>query len=313
MPSISTYRGRFAPSPTGPLHFGSLAAAVGSYLDAKHHHGIWLVRMEDLDTPRCVPGAADNILRTLETFGLHWDEEVISQSLHTAAYEEALHELKASGAAYPCCCTRREIADSSLHGIDGQIYPGNCRSGLPAGREGRAWRIRTDLFPSPPEEEENREMGIIEFNDILQGRIAQHIENEIGDFVVKRADGLFAYQLAVVVDDAFQHITHVVRGADLLHSTPRQIYLQRLLRLTTPAYMHLPIAVNTQGMKLSKQTLAPAIKTDDVIISLIDVLKFLHQEPPTELRQGSSEEILKWSVAHWRPQRLKGSLQLPEK
>ena len=313
MPSTPPYRGRFAPSPTGPLHFGSLAAAVGSYLDAKHHRGIWLVRMEDLDTPRCVPGASDDILRTLETFGLGWDEAVIYQSLRSAAYEEVLHELQAGKSAYPCCCTRREIADSALHGIDGQIYPGTCRNGLPAGREGRAWRIRTDLFPSHLEEEENRERGIIEFDDILQGHIAQHIEGGIGDFVVKRADGLFAYQLAVVVDDAFQHITHVVRGADLLHSTPRQIYLQRLLRLTTPAYMHLPIAVNAQGMKLSKQTLAPAVTTDDVIISLIEVLKFLHQEPPAELRQGNREEVLKWAVAHWQPQRLKGYLQLPEK
>ncbi|MDP1634117.1 MAG: glutamate--tRNA ligase family protein, partial [Gallionellaceae bacterium] len=194
MPSTSPYRGRFAPSPTGPLHFGSLAAAVGSYLDAKHHHGIWLVRMEDLDTPRCVPGASDDILRTLEIFGLNWDEAVIYQSLRGAAYEEALHELQAGKSAYPCCCTRREIADSALHGIDGQIYPGTCRTGLPASREGRAWRIRTDLLPSLPDEEENRKRGIIEFNDLLQGRIAQHIEGEIGDFVVKRADGLFAYQ-----------------------------------------------------------------------------------------------------------------------
>ena len=145
----SNYRGRFAPSPTGPLHFGSLAAAVGSYLDARHHNGTWLVRMEDLDTPRCVAGAADDILRTLEAFGLHWDGEIIYQSRRSAAYGEALHELQAAGAAYPCGCTRREIADSALHGIDGPVYPGTCRNGIPAGREGRAWRVRTDLFPSP--------------------------------------------------------------------------------------------------------------------------------------------------------------------
>lgn len=311
IPSIPPYRGRFAPSPTGPLHFGSLAAAVGSYLDAKHHHGIWLVRMEDLDTPRCVPGASADILRTLETFGLEWDEAVIYQSLRSTAYEEALHELQAGKFAYPCCCTRKEIADSALHGIDGQIYPGTCRNGTPAGREGRAWRVRTDLIPSPfclPHSPE-----AIEFKDALQGQITQHLESEIGDFVVKRADGLFAYQLAVVVDDAFQHITHVVRGADLLHSTPRQIYLQQLLRLATPSYMHLPIAINAQGKKLSKQTLAPAVTTDDVIISLIEVLKFLHQNPPTELRQGSGEEVLKWAMTHWQPQRLKGYLELPEK
>jgi len=219
-----TYRGRFAPSPTGSLHFGSLAAAVGSYLDARKHHGIWLVRMEDLDTPRCVPGAADDILRTLEAFGLHWDESVIYQSRRSAAYEEALHELQAGGAAYPCCCTRREIADSALHGIDGQIYPGTCRDGIPHGREGRAWRVRTDQFLFRHSRLRGNDgalssCGIIEFDDSLQGghpntvrvsgecgrggpaaapaigcfavtchsRIAQHLESEIGDFVVKRA------------------------------------------------------------------------------------------------------------------------------
>lgn len=309
----STYRGRFAPSPTGPLHFGSLAAAVGSYLDAKHHHGIWLVRMEDLDVPRCVPGAADDILRTLEAFGLYWDDAlhaaaktmpgkarptVTHQSQRTDAYEQALQRLHALGATYQCACTRREIADSALHGIDGQIYPGTCRNGIPAGREGRAWRVRTD----------DR---LVEFDDVLQGRISQHLESDIGDFVVKRTDGLFAYQLAVVVDDAFQGITHVVRGADLLYSTPRQIYLQRLLGFATPSYMHLPIAVNAQGEKLSKQTLAPAITTGDVVATLIKVLEFLHQQPPVELGQGSVEEVLGWAVEHWQPERLKGCRQLP--
>ena len=316
----TTYRGRFAPSPTGPLHFGSLAAAVGSYLDAKHHHGIWLVRIEDLDTPRCVPGATDDILRTLAAFGLYWDESVIHQSRRSAAYEVALHELQASGAAYPCCCTRKEISDSALHGIDGPVYPGTCRNGIPAGREGRAWRVRTDkLSAVRPEPVEGRKdhfdklspNGVIEFEDTLQGHLAQHLESEIGDFVAKRADGLFAYQLAVVVDDAFQGITHVVRGADLLHSTARQIYLQRLLGLATPAYMHLPIAVNAQGEKLSKQTLAPAITTDDVVATLIAVLEFLQQQPPAELRQGSVEEVLGWAVENWQPERLKGCRQLP--
>jgi glutamyl-Q tRNA(Asp) synthetase len=261
--------------------------------------------MEDLDTPRCVAGAADGILRTLEAFGLHWDGEIIYQSQRTPAYEETLQQLKESGAAYPCCCTRREIADSALHGIDGPVYPGTCRHGIPAGREGRAWRVRTDHVFLPPCR------GNIQFDDALQGHITQRLESEIGDFVVKRADGLFAYQLAVVVDDAFQNITHVVRGADLLHSTPRQIYLQRLLGFATPAYMHLPIAVNAQGEKLSKQTLAPAIATDDVVATLITVLEFLRQQPPAELRQGSIEEILGWAIAHWQPERLKGCRQLP--
>ena len=307
MPSTSQYRGRFAPSPTGPLHFGSLIAAIGSYLDAKHHNGTWLVRMEDLDTPRCVAGAADNILRTLEAYGLHSDETIIYQSRRSAAYEGALAALQCSGMAYPCACTRKEIADSALHGIEGPVYPGTCRNGIPDGREGRAWRVRTDISPF----DKLRANGsVVEFEDALQGRIAQHLEREIGDFVVKRADGLFAYQLAVVVDDAFQNITHVVRGADLLASTPRQIHLQRLLGLTTPAYMHLPIAVNAQGEKLSKQTLAPAISADNVITTLITVLDFLRQQPPAELAEGSIEEVLQWAVKHWQTARLKGCRQI---
>ena len=286
--------------------------------------------MEDLDTPRCTAGAADSILRTLEAFGLHWDSEIIHQSRRTDAYEAVLHELQAAGAAYPCCCTRREIADSALHGIDGPVYPGTCRNGIPSGREGRAWRVRTDhsfLHPCRGKarmgvEQSGRGVstpsptlplqggGNIQFDDALQGHLTQHLESEIGDFVVKRADGLFAYQLAVVVDDAFQGVTHVVRGADLLHSTPRQIYLQRLLEFATPAYMHLPIAVNAQGEKLSKQTLAPAIATDDAVMILIAVLEFLRQQPPAELRQGNVGEILKWAVANWQPGRIRGYRQL---
>ncbi|MDZ4202190.1 MAG: tRNA glutamyl-Q(34) synthetase GluQRS [Gallionella sp.] len=339
------YRGRFAPSPTGPLHFGSLVAAVGSYLDARHHHGIWLVRMEDLDTPRCVDGAADDILRTLEAFGLHWDGDILYQSQRTAAYNEALHQLQTSGAIYPCCCTRKEIADSALHGIDGPVYPGTCRHGIPEGRDGRAWRVRTDLLLLPPcrggeRSEGATRMGVeingdngkaypppltlplqgggnqipddaVKFDDALQGHITQHLESEIGDFVVKRADGLYAYQLAVVVDDAFQHITRIVRGCDLLASTPRQIHLQHLLGLPTPHYMHLPVAVNARGEKLSKQTLAPAISTDDVIATLISALDFLRQQPPDLLRQGSVEEVLGWAINNWQPERLKGCRQIP--
>jgi len=280
------------------LHFGSLAAAVGSYLDAKHHQGTWLIRMEDLDTPRCVPGAAEDILHTLKAFGLHSDVPVVYQSQRTTAYEEALQQLRIIGAAYPCCCTRREIADSALNGIEGPVYPGTCRNGIPAGRTGRAWRTRTDN-------------ATIEFDDVLQGRISQHLERDIGDFVVKRADGLFAYQLAVAVDDAFQHITHIVRGADLLYSTPRQIHLQHLLGLSTPTYMHLPVALNAQGEKLSKQTLAPAIGRDDVVTTLIKVLKFLQQQPPEELRGATIEQILLWGAANWRPEKLAYCRQLP--
>jgi len=294
--SISAiYRGRFAPSPSGPLHFGSLVAAVGSYLDAKHHHGIWLVRIEDLDTPRCVAGAADDILRTLDAFGLHSDAAILYQSQRTAAYKEMLHELKASGAVYPCCCTRKEIADSALHGIEGLVYPGTCRQGIPAGREAHAWRARTAAAPSP-----------ITFNDALQGQVTQHLENEIGDFVVKRADGLFAYQLAVVVDDAFQNITNIVRGADLLTSTARQIHLQHLLSLTSPAYMHLPVAVNATGEKLSKQTLATPVDSSQTVTTLLRVLVFLQQRPPTELAGYDLRTVLDWAIENWDASKLRG-------
>jgi glutamyl-Q tRNA(Asp) synthetase len=286
--SDSTYRGRFAPSPTGSLHFGSLVAAVGSYLDAKSHNGVWLVRLEDLDAPRCVSGAADDILRTLDAFGLHSDEPVLYQSQRTDAYEAAFRRLKDMGAIYPCCCTRKEIADSALHGIEGPVYPGTCRNGIAPEKAARAWRVRVNDIA-------------VEFDDALQGHITQNLESEIGDFVVKRADGLFAYQLAVVVDDAFQNITHIVRGADLLASTPRQIWLQRLLGLPTPVYLHLPVVVNEAGEKLSKQTQAAPIDTRHASATLWHALEFLRQEPPQELAVEYPEQILSWATAHWRP------------
>jgi len=290
------------------------------------------VRMEDLDTPRCVSGAADDILRTLEAYGLHWDGEVMYQSQRTPAYAAALRRLQDIGAVYPCCCTRKEIADSALHGIDGLVYPGTCRNGIQAGREARAWRVRADLeltchsraggnpaiqkaFCSNPLDSRLRgnddiqnSAEVIQFDDALQGRISQHLELDIGDFVVQRADGLFAYQLAVVVDDAMQGITHVVRGADLLLSTPRQIYLQRLLGLSTPTYLHLPIVVNAQGEKLSKQTLASPVDKHNAAATLFDALVFLHQQPPADLHANTVEEILAWAVAQWRPDRILDSL-----
>jgi glutamyl-Q tRNA(Asp) synthetase len=285
------YRGRFAPSPTGPLHFGSLVAAVGSFLEARSRGGEWLVRMEDLDLPRTVPGAADDILRTLDAFGLHWDGEVMVQSARNEAYRAALAELEKLGAVYPCACTRKEIADSAINGIDGPVYPGICRAGLPEGRAPRAMRVHTDLSP-------------VGFDDALQGRISQILATEVGDFVVRRADGLFAYQLAVVVDDAEQAITHVVRGADLLDSTPRQVYLQKLLSLPTPAYLHLPVAVNERGEKLSKQTLAPAVGLIKPVAQLFEALKFLNQAPPAELKDADLDDFWKWAIAHWRAGKL---------
>ena len=297
MSPSSDYRGRFAPSPTGPLHFGSLVAALGSYLDAKHHQGKWLVRMEDLDTPRTVPGATDDILRTLDRLGLHWDEKIIYQSQRSEAYLSALQNLQRLNAVYPCACTRKEIADSALHGIDGQLYPGTCRNGFTGGREGRAWRVRTNTQP-------------IDFNDELQGIVSQQLESEIGDFVVKRADGLFAYQLAVVMDDAHQGITHVVRGADLLTSTPRQIHLQQLLNLPTPHYLHLPIAINTAGEKLSKQTLAKPVDCKHPAPLLLQTLLFLRQNPPVELSHQDVATILEWAIKHWNSGALNGMMSI---
>jgi len=277
-----------------------LVAAVGSFLEARSRDGEWLVRMEDLDLPRTVPGAADDILRTLDAFGLHWDGEVMVQSARNEAYRAALAELEKLGAVYPCACTRREIADSALSGIDGPIYPGICRAGLLEGRAPRAMRVRTDSTP-------------VGFDDALQGRISQILATEVGDFVVRRADGLFAYQLAVVVDDAEQAITHVVRGADLLDSTPRQITLQKLLSLPTPAYLHLPIAVNERGEKLSKQTLAPAVSRINPVAQLCEVLAFLNQTPPVELRDVELDGFWKWAVANWRADRLPAQRMMARK
>lgn len=286
------YRGRFAPSPTGPLHLGSLIAAVASYLEAKAHDGLWLVRMEDLDKPREMPGAADYILQTLEIFGFEWDEEVVYQSHRQQAYEEALLKLQKQGLVYPCACSRKEIADSvsnnpAQHGLDGLVYPGTCRAGLAEGKAPRAWRINTDR-------------AVIAFDDAIQGHFSHDLSREVGDFVLKRADGFFAYQLAVVVDDAEQGITHVVRGADLLDSTSRQIYLQQMLGFTTPAYAHVPAATNASGEKLSKQTRAPALDKQHPQKDLWHALHFLGQSPPPELKQASVADLWYWARLQWR-------------
>jgi glutamyl-Q tRNA(Asp) synthetase len=280
------YRGRFAPSPTGPLHFGSLIAAVGSYLQAKSQSGEWLVRIEDLDTPRNVFGAADDILRMLEAFGFEWDGDVIYQSRRDEIYRAALETLTAQGATFPCACSRKEIADSSLLGIEGPIYPGTCRDGLLTGRIARAIRVRVGE-------------STIEFVDLIQKSVTQNLVVEIGDFVLRRADDIIAYQLAVVVDDAAQGVTEVIRGADLLASTPRQIFLQRLLGYPIPGHGHLPVATNRAGEKLSKQTLAQAVDAQKSTGLLFDALTFLGQSPPTELKQSSQEPLWDWAFRHW--------------
>ena len=286
--TVVPYRGRFAPSPTGPLHFGSLVAAVGSYLEARTRSGIWLLRIEDVDTPRTVPGAADDILRTLEAHGFAWDGEVIWQSRREDAYRAALDDLIGRGLAYGCACSRKEIADAStLPAVDGGlVYPGTCRAGLPTGRTARAWRLRV------PDE-------TLSFCDAVQGAVSQRLETAVGDFVLRRADGLWAYQLAVVVDDAWQGISDVVRGADLLDSTPRQIWLQRCLGVPTPAYVHLPVVTNAAGEKLSKQTLAPALDTAAAARQLVAALGFLGQQPPAGLERSTPAEVWKWALAHW--------------
>lgn len=283
---MNLYRGRFAPSPTGPLHFGSLVAALGSCLEAGAHGGQWRVRMEDLDPPREQAGAADLILRTLEAFAFEWDGAVMRQSARGAAYAQAIERLDARGALFPCACTRREIADSALV-IDGErVYPGTCRSGSPAGRTARTTRVRVGGE-------------IIDFQDAIQGSIRQDLAREVGDFVVRRADGFFAYQLVVVVDDAEQGTTDVVRGADLLGSTARQILLQRLLGLPTPRYAHLPAAVNAQGEKLSKQSLAQPLEARTAAPTLCAALAFLGQQPPPDLAQAALREVWTWARENW--------------
>ena len=265
------YRGRFAPSPTGPLHFGSLVAAIASWLDARHVRGQWLVRMEDIDETRTVPGAADEILRALEACGLEWDGTVEWQTRRKPLYEEALARLREAGLAYRCRCSRKEIADSGLRGIEGVVYPGTCRGArLGPDIEGAERFLVRD--------------GVVELDDRVQGPITQHVARDVGDFVLKRRDGLHAYQLAVVVDDARQGITDVVRGADLLPSTARQVLLQRALGYPTPRYLHFPVAADASGEKLSKQTLAPAVDAREAPRLIAAALQFLgqgRQEPAT--------------------------------
>ncbi|MEP7297629.1 MAG: tRNA glutamyl-Q(34) synthetase GluQRS [Burkholderiales bacterium] len=257
----SPYRGRFAPSPTGLLHAGSLSAALASWLDARTHAGRWLVRIEDVDTPRCVAGADTAILAQLASFGLVPDEPPQWQSTRTALYAEALARLVAQGDAYPCGCTRADIAQALAdqgetrprHGE--LVYPGTCRDGL-YGKPARAWRLRTEAA------------AVVTWSDRRLGVNEQHVASAVGDFVLKRADGLFAYQLAVVVDDAAQDITHIVRGEDLADNTPRQILLQRALGLPTPTYLHTPLVRGADGDKLSKQNGAQPLATDTPLAAL---------------------------------------------
>ncbi len=291
------YRGRFAPSPSGPLHFGSLIAAIGSFLEARARGGEWLVRIEDLDPPRERPGAADEILATLDRFGLHWDGPVLRQSTRTAAYEAALAQLAAAGSLRPCLCSRAQLAalaeNQRRPAGEELFHPLACIAPAPGPSDIPAWRLRT------PDRD-------VEFVDRVQGRQRSNVARTVGDFVLKRRDGLFAYQLAVVVDDFFQGITDIVRGADLLSSTARQVLLQQALRLPPVTYMHLPIAVGNAGIKLSKSEDAPALSRSTPAAQAVAALEFLHQAPPAGLALAPLAEVWQWAIAHWQPWRFTG-------
>ncbi len=290
------YRGRFAPSPTGQLHFGSLIAAVASFADARSRGGEWLLRMEDLDRPRERTGAAEQILRTLIAFGLSWDGPVVRQSRRSSAYASALGQLVDLGLVYPCACTRTEIARAGVQGVEGPIYPGTCRAGLPVGRPGRTLRMRAH----GPE---------IRWRDRIQGGQRQRVCTHVGDFVVRRADGLHAYQLAVIVDDAWQGITHVVRGADLLSSTPRQMLLQRALGLPRTEYAHVPLALDREGRKLSKSLDSLPVDPLHPLPALHQAWSFLGQEPIRG--PASPRDFWRLALPLWRIERVPALVSTP--
>ena len=291
-----SYVGRFAPSPTGPLHFGSLLAAVASYLQARANGGRWLVRIEDIDPPREQAGADKEILDALTAYGFEWDGPVIYQSASTEKHQSFVDDLLCRGLAYPCKCSRRTLSDAPL-GALGRIYPGTCRNGCDS--DDVTIRVRTDDEP-------------VSFVDGLQGTVTQKLESESGDFVIKRRDGLIAYHLAVVVDDHLQNISEVVRGIDLMDSTPRQIHLQRQLGFITPDYLHIPVAVNSTGQKLSKLTGAKGIPVDNPRPLLVAALQALRQEVAPELEHLRLAEIWGWAEAHWNPAALNGIASVPD-
>ncbi|MFJ2389287.1 tRNA glutamyl-Q(34) synthetase GluQRS [Pseudomonas koreensis] len=286
------YIGRFAPTPSGHLHFGSLVAALASYLDARAVGGRWLVRMEDLDPPREEPGAQAAILKALESYGFEWDGEMVRQSDRHDAYAEVLNSLFNHGLAYACTCSRKQLEPYN------GIYPGLCRN---AGHEQQDAAIRLRV----PELEYH-------FIDRVQGEFRQHLGRDVGDFVIRRRDGLYAYQLAVVLDDAWQGITDIVRGADLLDSTPRQLYLQELLGLRQPRYLHLPLITQPDGNKLGKSYRSPPLEADQATLLLLRALRALGQNPGAELAHATPEELLKWGAAHWDATKIPRTLTLPE-
>jgi glutamyl-Q tRNA(Asp) synthetase len=291
------YTGRFAPSPTGPLHFGSLIAALASYADARSNQGRWLLRIEDLDPPREHPGAADSFPRMLEHYGFDWDGPILRQSTRDAAYRAALELLREDHKVFACACTRAQLEQAPPGAAGERVYPGTCRNGLPPGCNARSWRLSVGADP-------------VTFVDRVQGPQSQDLARDVGDFVVRRADGPWAYQLAVVVDDRDQGITDVVRGADLLTSTPRQIWLQQQLNAPVPRYAHVPVAVSAAGEKLSKQTLAAPLPLDQPYAVLCAAWRFLNQvAPETELT--SIEEFWQWAIPRWDALRIPPRTMLP--
>lgn len=284
----SGYIGRFAPSPSGPLHFGSLVSALASYLDAKANRGQWLVRMEDLDPPREQPGASNEILRSLEDHGLYWDGEVIYQSQRNPAYQDCLDNLLAAGFAYACTCSRQDLASM------GGIYNGRCRTRQPAA--GETYSLRLKLYDLPGRSTSE----LIRFEDLIQGPQAQNLRTQAGDQILKRRDGYYAYQLAVAVDDIAQGVTHIIRGSDLLEVTGRQLFLFELLGAPLPQFGHVPLAMQANGQKLSKQNHAKAIDGKLASKNLWRGLEFLGQNPPADLADSSTRELLDWAIRHWQ-------------
>jgi glutamyl-Q tRNA(Asp) synthetase len=272
------------------LHFGSLVAAVASYLQARVHDGLWLLRIEDIDPPREKPGATELILHALEAYGFQWDGDVIYQSASRDAHDAAIGWLRERGLAYPCRCSRKDLAEAP-RGPLGAIYPGTCRDGCDAAET--ATRVRTTDEA-------------IAFDDGLQGAQSQRLESESGDFVIQRRDGLIAYQLAVVVDDELEGVTEIVRGIDIMDSTARQVWLQRLLGYRTPAYVHLPVVTHPDGGKLSKLTGAPPIPTDAVRATLVAALEALGQAPPADLEASRLSDLWHWALSNWKIEALQG-------
>ncbi len=289
-PNKSAYVGRFAPTPSGPLHFGSLVAALASYLDAKAHNGLWLMRIEDIDPPREQPGASDEILRTLEAFELLWDGQVMYQSQQNERYQDQVSQLLDQGLAYRCQCSRKQLRGHT-------VYPNSCRKNPPPTDAECAIRLKTD--------------GTFSIKDRIQGH-CQWPMNQVGDFIIQRRDKLFAYQLAVVLDDKEQGVNQVVRGYDILESTPRQLQLLKHLNISPPTYAHIPVIVQANGQKLSKQNLAPAINSKEKHQLLLRALAALQIFPQQEVQACAYSDILHWAVDQWNPSRLAMKQEIPE-